>query len=139
MGKNKIIYAIIALVIMASCESYDDYDTSRPIVIGFSSDATNIKVPNGGTRDRDVDIFISEAANVDRTFAVSIVEDLTEVAPENYSFDPTVVILANERVATFTITGIDVSLTEEKLPLTLKVEPVNGILSGSTVTALIFK
>jgi hypothetical protein len=141
MKKLKIILTIMVFAVLAtSCEtSYDEYDTDRPVIIGFTKGNDNIKVRNGGTRTKTVTIFITEGVNVDRTFNVSVVADETEVDPENYSFDPVVVIPANERSFDLDVTGIDVSLTEEQLPLTLKVDPKDGILSGGKYTAVIFK
>ncbi|KJJ40016.1 hypothetical protein [Aequorivita vladivostokensis] len=140
MGKIKILITIITLTLfVSSCETYDDYDVNRATIAGFTLANANIKVPNGGTRDKSVDIFVSDVSSVDRTFTISVVAEETEVAPENYSFDPTIVILANQRSAEFVLTGIDVSLTEEKLPLTLQVDPVNGIVSGGRLTAQIYK
>lgn len=141
MKNISIILAVFALVFTSvSCESYDDYETERATIIGFTQTNVNIKVPNNGTRDKTVDVFITESSNVDRTFNISVVADQTDVASENYSIASSVEILANERVGTFTITGVDVSLTDEKLPLTLRVEPSNGVIAGATlVTALIYK
>tara|TARA_R100000306_G_scaffold4192_3_gene7040 strand:+ start:4902 stop:5324 length:423 start_codon:yes stop_codon:yes gene_type:complete len=140
MGKIKILFTIITLALLVfSCETYDDYNVERPTIVGFTLGNANIKVPNGSSRDKTVEVYISEAASVDRSFTVSVVEDQTEVAPENYTFDPTIIILANERVATFTLTAIDVSLTEEKLPLTLQIMPENGYVSGGRFTAQIYK
>jgi len=130
---------MILAIFASSCETYDDYDTDRPVVIGFTLSNSNVKIPNGGTRDKSVDVFISEAASVDRTFTVSVIADQTELAAENYSFDATLLIPANERFAQFVLTGIDMSLTTDKLPLTLQVNPKDGILSGGKITYLIFK
>lgn len=140
MKNISIILAVFALVFTSvSCEKYDDYDTDRPVIIGFTKGTDNIKVPNNSTREKKVTIFITEAADVDRTFHVSVVADKTEVAAENYSFDADFVMPAGERFFEFVITGIDESLTDEKLGVTLKVDEKDGIISGGTFTALIFK
>lgn len=140
MKNISIILAVFALVFTTiSCDTYDDYETDRPAVIGFTAAQVNIKVPNESTRDKSVNIFISESSSVDRTFNINVVADETEVAPENYSIASSVTIPANERVGEFTITGIDVSLTGDKLPLTLEVAPTDGLVVGAKVTAYIFK
>jgi hypothetical protein len=140
MEKIKIFFTVIAIVIVTSaCESYDEYDTDRATIAGFTLTNTNFKIPSGGTRDKEITIFVSDVANSDRTFTVSVVSEDTEVAAENYTFNPTVVIPANERSTDFTLTGIDVSLTEEKLPLTLKIDATNGVVSGGRLTAQIYK
>ncbi|WP_310991117.1 hypothetical protein [Aequorivita marina] len=140
MKNISIVLAVFALVFTSvSCETYDDYDADRAPIIGFTQANVNIKVREGSTRDKSVDVYISEAASVDRTFNVVVVADETEVAAENYSFTETVEILANERFGEVTITGIDVSLTEEKTPLTLQVQSGDGVISGAKVTAELFK
>lgn len=130
---------MILAIFASSCETYDDYDTPREEIIGFTLANSNVKVPNNGTRAKVVTVFITEASSVERTFTVSVVADQTELAAENYSFNPTLVIPANERSADFTVNGIDVSLTADKLPLTLQVDAKDGILSGGKSTFLIFK
>lgn len=140
MKNIKLIISVLLITFLAtSCETYDDYSTARPVIAGFTKSNDNVKVSNGGTRDRKVDIFISESANVDRTFNVSVVADGSTAAAENYDFDSTVVIPANERIAEFVFTGIDVSLSDEKTQVILQVDPKDGVLSGSTYTAVIFK
>lgn len=140
MKKLSIIITIITLAFTAvSCETYDDYDTNRPVNIGFPTPTQNIKVPNGGTKDKELEVFISEPANVDRSFNIEVVADKTEVAAENYSLPATVVIPANERRGYFIVTGIDVSLTDEKLPLVLKIAATPEVYSGGQVTISVFK
>lgn len=140
MKNIKLIISVLLITFLAaSCETYDDYSTARPVIVGFTKGNDNVKVSNGGTRDRKVDIFISEAANVDRTFNVSVVADGSTAAAENYTFESTVVIPANERTFEFTFTGIDVSLSDEKTQVTLRVDPKDGVLSGGTYTAVLFK
>lgn len=141
MKKSKIFYwaMVLVFVVTTSCETYDDYETNRSTVAGFTLANANIKVPNGGTRDKKVDIFISQASDVDRTLTVSVVPELTEAASENYTFNPTVLVPANTRVFEFTFTGIDVSLTDEGTPVTIEVVAQDGIISGGRFTALLFK
>lgn len=129
---------MVLAVFASSCETYDDYDETRDPVAGFTLANRNFKVPTNGTSTKTVDIFVSDIADTDRTFTVQVVQEGTEVAPENYSFDPTIVIPANENTFTFTLTGTDVSLTEEKTPLIMEIVPTDGVVSGSPITWLLF-
>lgn len=138
MKKIKIILSIVVLALATvSCETYDDYQVDRDVIIGFTAKTTNInRVPAGGEKSATLDVFITEAANVERTFNIVAIRDAADStlsAVENYRFDPTVVIPANEREGSIEFTAIDVSLTTDPATVVLKVEGTGNILSGGTV------
>lgn len=140
MKNIKFLILILTLSVVAvSCETYDDYESPRAAVAGFTLPSSNVKVPADGSREKALTIFVSAASDVERTFKVEVVADQTEVAAENYSFDPNVVIPPNERSGDFILTAMDVSLTSDKTPLTLAVKSGNGIVPGGTITLSLFK
>lgn len=120
---NIIITFVVLALFVVSCETYDDYNTDRKTVVGFSKDSDNINnIPEGGERTRtftDV-LFISDIADVDREFTVVVIPTLLPEAdppfiatdPSNYSFDATVIIPANSQRGEFTVTGIDNSIED---------------------------
>lgn len=121
------------LLFTASCESYDDFEAERPAVIGFTLGSV-LELPlsaNNPTITFPLPYFVSEISTSDRVFKVVVVEEGTELAPENYSFNPEILILANERIGTMSFTAMDVSLTPEYVPLVLAFESSDGITSGS--------
>ena len=140
MKKIKILFSVLVLVLfVTSCESYDDYDTSRPEVAGFQAPSKNLKVPNGGTKGLTLDIYVTDLSSQERTFTVSAVASLSQVDPENYQLDANFIIPANEHVGQFTMTGIDVSLTSEKEELVLQVDPKGDVISGSRIIIKMYK
>ncbi|RFN58677.1 hypothetical protein [Marixanthomonas ophiurae] len=130
MKRLNIIFAILTLAIFTvSCETnYDDYDTPREIVVGFSTPGEAFELEDGEEKTETLNIFSSEATSADRTFNVVIVE--SDVEPESYTFENTVTILAGEREGSIDITGFGISLTEEEKTLTLLIERANAYVSG---------
>tara|TARA_R100001369_G_C3326269_1_gene169826 strand:- start:2874 stop:3296 length:423 start_codon:yes stop_codon:yes gene_type:complete len=132
MKKLNIIFAILTLTVFTvSCETnFDDYDTPRETIIGFSRGSATVTVPNGGESSRDLDIFISDVASTDRTFNVVVDPSETNLPNESYDFESTVTIPANERFGVIVITGYDISLPEEDGIVTLQLESSAEYISG---------
>lgn len=138
--KYLILFLSVA-IFTVSCETYDDYDSDRVPVIGFTKKNQNINNISAGTpKSVELEVFISEVAANDRTFNIitipidNTVEYPPVLDPANYEFDATVTIPANERSAMITVTGINVSLTDERTYFRLAVEPSDEIASGGRVT-----
>ena len=136
MKKVYIIFTLLFVTLfVSSCETYEDYNTERGAVIGFTlgvdleltlSDSNPIIVFN-------IPYFVSDASSSDRTFQVVVIAEESDVASENYSFDAAVVVPANERLGTFEFTAMDISLTNEFAPLVLAFEETATVTSGSRV------
>ncbi len=147
MKKINIIITFVALALIAvSCETYDDYDTDRKTVVGFTSASDNINnIPEGGERSRtftDV-IYASDLAAVDREFKVVVIPTIlpdaippaTDTDPSNYSFEATVVIPANSQKGSFTATGIDNSIEDERGEyFSVAIEGGGNVVSGGRFT-----
>jgi hypothetical protein len=138
MKNIKYLITILAIAVIAvSCETYDDYDTERSTVIGFTTlvGGPNAVVPAGGSLDKQINVFVSDVSSTERSFNVIVNSELTELSPENYTLSP-MVIPANERTAVFTITFTDVSLETEAQPIRLKFESSasGNIVSGNQAT-----
>lgn len=130
-----IIILLIGVLTTFSCETYDDYNQVRETVVGFTRPNENIAgIPINGTKDKSTPVFASDVSSVDRSFTVSIVEELTDVSSANYSFDPTITIPAGERTTMFTITAIDVDLTNEFQNITVSIVGTEDVVSGGVVT-----
>lgn len=140
MKKINIILAVLTLALFAgACETYDDYNTDRKTVVRFhtvvpregTTENHRIEVEIGGSDLRLVEVFASDETNAERTFNVILVDSLTNVASENFSFNPTITIPANERRALLTFNVTDVSLTEDYEDVAIAIEGVTGsIVAG---------
>ncbi len=138
MKKLNLLFVLIGLSItIISCETYDDYDTNRRTVAGFTVATKSISsVPEGGTKDTSLDLFVSDVSSVARTFNVVVVNipsDTTASPPENYTFNPTLTIPGNTRRATMTFTAVDVSLNNVSQTVTLAIEGQEDVVSGGRV------
>ena len=137
MKKLKYITLILTIALIAvSCESYDDYDENRKTVAGFTKSANNINgIPEGGDKSMELEVFVSDISSAARTFSITTrpipnPDVDTPAAPENYRFDSTVTIPANERSGTMTVTGVDVSLTGDRTFFILAIEGGDDVVSG---------
>lgn len=145
MKKINILITFIAIaLIVASCETYDDYDQDRKTVAGFVQNSRNINsVPTGSYKDITVDIFVSDVSNADRQFNIvaipaildpSAVPPQVETNPDNYTFDSTVTIPANTREGSITISGTNSSISNDEEYFSLAVEGTGNVVSGQTIT-----
>ena len=128
-----VITLLMVTVLLSSCETYTDYDSNRNAVIGFTLGA-DLELPLSDSNPVivfNIPFFVSDASSSDRTFQVIVIEEETEVAEENYSFDSAVVVPANERSGTLEFTAMDISLTDEFAPLVLAFEETSTVTSGS--------
>lgn len=136
MKKVNILIVILTIALVAvSCETYDDYNTERKTVVGFTVATKNINgVPEGGTKSTTVDLFVSDLSSADRTYTViSQPVDSLGTAAENYTFDPSVTFLANTRVATIEVVAVDNSITEERSFFKLAIQGGEDVVSGGVV------
>lgn len=128
-------------LVTTSCEKYDDYDTDRPTVVGFTTKNKNINgIAQGATKSTTVDVYASDAADVDRTFDIVLMEiddpaEFPPTAAENIGeFDQTVTIPANENVGTITVSGKNVSLTSDRTYYRLSVKNSGDVIAGGAIT-----
>lgn len=145
MKKINLLFTFVVLaLVMVSCESYDDYNTDRKTVVGFSVPSKNINnIPEGGEKTTTLDIVTSDLASVDRTFKIITIPALlddsnppfVETNSENYTFDATVTIPANTREGSITVTGIGNSIQDERGEFfSLAVEGGGNVVSGGRTT-----
>ncbi len=139
MKKIKFITLILTIALVAvSCEKYDDYNTDRTVIVGFTKkDGNNINnIPQGGEKSIVLKLYAADIAPVDREYTIkSVTPTLDEgdilTNSENYSFDTTVTILANTHDGEITVTGIDNSISDEDEFFGLAVQEAAGsVVSG---------
>jgi hypothetical protein len=136
MKKINIIITIVVLALfVVSCETYDDYNTDRAAVAGFLKRTENINnVPSGGTRERTVDLYISDISSSDRTFPIiAIAADTLATGPENYTFDSTVTFPANTREASIQVVAVDNTITNERSFFILSLDGGEDAVSGTQI------
>ncbi|XOL40011.1 hypothetical protein KCTC32420_00376 [Aequorivita nionensis] len=143
---NIIITFVVLALFVVSCETYDDYDTNRKTVIGFTNSSDNVNnIPEGGERTRTFNdaLFVSDLADVDREFKVIVIPTIlpdaeppaTATNPENYTFEATVIIPANSQRGSFTVTGIDNSIEDERGEyFSVAIEGGGNVVSGGRFT-----
>lgn len=139
MKNIKFLTIILGLALFTvSCDKYDNYSASERPVVGFPANKNINNVPAGGERDVEVTVFSSTVSSADRTFNVVVVpiEDVDTYPPsaaENYSYDSTVTIPANEREGVLTVTGKNVSLTSDRTYFKLVLEENPSFIQGSPI------
>lgn len=124
MKKIKYLLLVFAVTIVAvSCETYDDFDEDRSTVVGLQSavGGPNVNVPSGGTIDKEINVYVSDIAATERSFAVTVDSEITEVGSENYIIG-NAIVPANQRTGTLIVTFNDVNLTTDLQPVRLKVD-----------------
>lgn len=138
MKNIKFLILLLAVtVVTVSCETYDDYDTDRKPVVGFTVKNKNISnITSGGTKSTTVEVFASDVSSQDREFSVTdqpIDDGRLPAVRENYEYDSTVLIPANERSGLVTVTGKNVSLTSERTFFKLSIASDPNVVAGGEV------
>lgn len=144
MKTNKIIY-IFALVVSSlfiSCEDRENvtFDSENgQTLVNFGTSSTDLQIAIGSTGNITVPVTVSTSSASERTFNVSVVEDLSTASPTSYSFG-NIVVPANSFNGTLSITGTDDGvITTTPEPLVLAVESVNGSVSDGNLTVNILQ
>ena len=133
----KKIYIVLTLIlstlVVTSCsESYDDYDTDRNDLIGFTFGVLELPLPPGQSANIPVTYFVTSVSDVDRTFQVEVVAEETELSSDNYSFDANVVVPANERRGTIFVTLTNNSAPSEFAAVVFAFQNTASVSSGKT-------
>ncbi|EDM43808.1 hypothetical protein SCB49_09460 [unidentified eubacterium SCB49] len=104
MKKISLILLVALTLGFVGCDSYEDFDADRPLVVGFTnaSGGQNENYDPGEEEVKTVTVYVSEVSSEDRTFGVSIDTDQTEASADNYSLSSnSVTVLAGESTGTF--------------------------------------
>ena len=134
MKKTYIILTLLLTTLfVTSCETYDDFEAERDTIVGFTFGAFDTGMNPGQTIVFPIaKYYITDVSPVDRTFQLVADESLTGITSDNYSFDSTVVIPANEQEGTLTVTLMNNSLSTEPKDLVIVFSSNDGtIVSGA--------
>lgn len=130
----KIFTLILAVIVVSSCSTdYNEVSPDHGDVIGFTLSVT-LELPLSTSTPEinfPLPYFVSSVSSSDRTFQVIVIDEETEVPAESYSFDSTVVVLANERSGTLLFTALNNGLTNEYAPLVLAFDEAPGLAGGT--------
>jgi len=131
---TKSVTILAVLMFVTSCSTnYDDFNSVRNDTIGFTISAT-LELPlsqNTPEINFPLTYFVSTSSSEERTFNVVVVEEDSDLPPESYSFDASVVVPANERSGVLVFSAYNINLTNEYRPLVLKFESSSEVTSGN--------
>jgi hypothetical protein len=131
---TKLITLLAVLMFVTSCSTnYDDFNSVRNDTIGFTISAT-LELPlsqNTPEINFPLSYFVSTSSSEERTFNVVVVEEDSDLPPESYSFDASVVVPANERSGVLVFSAYNINLTNEYRPLVLEFESSAAVTSGN--------
>ena len=129
----KLVALIFSILVVASCTTdFDDINADHTNVVGFTL-AVTLELPlstNSPEINFPLPYFVSNTSSSERTFQVVVVEEETELSPESYSFEGTVVVPANERSGQLMFNAYNINLTSEFVPLVIAFESTSEIASG---------
>lgn len=129
----KLVTLIFSILVVASCTTdFDDINADHTNVVGFTL-AVTLELPlstNNPEINFPLPYFVSNTSSSERTFQVVVVEEETELSPESYSFEGTVVVPANERSGQLMFNAYNINLTSEFVPLVIAFESTSEIASG---------
>ncbi len=137
MKKTYIILTLLlTTLLISSCETYDDYDADRKTIVGFTFGTFQTQMNPGQTIVFPIaQYYITTASPVDRTFQIVAVESLTGVTSDNYSFDSTIIIPANEQEGRITVTLTNNSLPTDPVDLIIAFIPTDEtVVAGAPGT-----
>ena len=131
---TKLVTILAVLMFVTSCSTnYDDFNSVRNDTIGFTISAT-LELPLSQSTPEinfPLSYFVSTSSSEDRTFNVVVVEEDSDLPPESYSFDASVVVPANERAGVLVFSAYNINLTNEYRRLVLEFESYSEVTSGN--------
>lgn len=134
---NKIFAVLIAVLFVTSCSTdFDEINPNHTNVVGFTLSVT-LELPlseNNPEINFPLPYFVSNSSPNERTFQVIVVQEETELSPESYSFEASVVVPANERSGQLMFNAYNINLTNEYQPLVLAFESSSEIASGNRMS-----
>lgn len=137
---KKIVSILSLFVLFVSCGEAEDkiWDpTTGQTLAYFATTSGVLGVPLNSTTSQTLKVNVNTLSSVDRTVLVEVDEDNTTVDVANYSFNPTVVIPANNYIGELVITGTDTpELTTSPELLVLKLTSVSdgGVVAAAKLT-----
>ncbi|MFT6687285.1 MAG: hypothetical protein ACJAX7_000283 [Saprospiraceae bacterium] len=131
----KILVLMVVVFTTYSCsEEYDDYNADTESIVGFADLLGIAQVPLGEeTVDIEIEFLSSDIASTERSFQVIVVAEGTNIAAENYTFNSSVTLPANQQSGTFIFTAVDVSLTDDFGDVFLGFESNDLAISNSQI------
>jgi hypothetical protein len=131
----KKIFLVLTLIASAafitSCEvDHNDFESDRGNTIGFTIPDQDVSINPGQTINFPVAYFVTSLSTEDRTFALEVVAEETEISADNYSFDSEVVIPAGERKGTTFFALTNNSLPTEFGALVIQFVQTENTTSG---------
>ncbi len=131
---KKVIYITLLVLIAVACGEQDiaQYDAyGDEALVQFETNSTLVSVGTGNQKTVEIPISISTYSSEERTVTVTVnpnpVGVINPALTENYSFNGTVTIPANELKGSFSFTGINPSGLSETVQLQL-------IISASSIS-----
>lgn len=146
MKNIRTIFTIVLVsVFFGACEKTEpivfDPNSGQTLAF-FRNNSSNLEVVLNSTGTDTVKVGLTTLSNQDRTVTVSLVEDQTTAASENFTIQNNEVIIpAGEYFGDLIIEGNDTSLEIQAQSIVLKLETVspNGVLSEGLHTVSIFQ
>lgn len=124
---KRLIILMLTLVFVTSCD-----DTESPVFNGektliyFENSTAQLGVVINDMGTVDVVVSTTTLKDTDINFDVELVGEETTAAEENFEFETSGVIPAGEYTGTFTVTGIDNSVTSASELIVLKITNADG-------------
>lgn len=140
MKMKKIVSILSLFALFVSCGETEDkiWDpTTGQTLAYFATNSGVLGVPFNSTTTQTFKVNVNTLSTVDRTVVLEVDTANTNVAVENYSFNPNVTIPANGYIGDLVITGTDTpGLTTAPKLLVLIVKSVSdgGVVSKAKLT-----
>lgn len=119
----------MTVMLIASCdETEPTVFTGDKTLIYFENTSGNLDVVINDTGSLDVVVSTTTIQETDINLSIELVEDETTAAAENFEFENTAVIPAGEYTGSFTVTGIDNSVTSDSELIAFRISDADGFV-----------
>lgn len=139
----KLLFILSITFSFTSCE--EDLIIYNPAsgqeLFGFNSSSYALPIEIDATGSVEVTVDVSNVADSDRVYNISVVNDETTVDPVVYTLPATVTVPAGSNIGTFTIDGVDngVETTPETLTLDITGGGADSVMSISRTVVSVFQ
>src|SRR5690606_7563301 len=121
---------LMLLFVVAACDEtvdptiYGGSESDRTF-LSFSTNVYDLPVVIDDTGSVEIVLNSSSVSSVDRTYAISIVEEETTAAADMYVLPATITIPAGSHQGTMVVQGIDNNVESEAMNLVIEFTPIN--------------
>lgn len=130
---KKYIYLFVlsfSLIALTGCEDNNGPAIQSIDYVSFETPSSSFGVDIGGSNTNEFNFYASKTTNADRTFTLTVNQDLTTADPAAYNVPASVTIPGGSNKGTFSVAVSDVNIGADGKTLVIEFSGENGVATS---------